>query len=51
MAHAENKQVTVLFADVVHEGGYREFRERYRTMAKSLNFEGHMHWAEAVERT
>jgi len=31
------------------EGGYREFRERYRAMAKSLSFEGHMQWAEAME--
>ena len=24
------------------EAGYRDFRDRYRTMAKSLGFEGHI---------
>jgi len=33
---AEYKQVTVLFADVVH------------SIATSLGFEGHMKWAEAM---
>jgi adenylate cyclase len=28
--------------------GYREFRDRYRDMAKSLGFEGHIAWAEAM---
>jgi hypothetical protein len=27
---------------------YREYRDRYRAMAKSLGFEGHMKWAEAM---
>jgi hypothetical protein len=27
---------------------YREFRDRYRDMASSLGFEGHMEWAEAM---
>jgi len=27
---------------------YRDFRERYRTMATDLGFEGHMKWAEAM---
>ena len=27
---------------------YRDYRERYRAMAKSLGFEGHMKWAEAM---
>ena len=27
---------------------YRDLRDRYRAMAKSLGFEGHMHWAEAM---
>jgi hypothetical protein len=27
---------------------YRDYRDRYRTMAKSLGFEGHMAWAEAM---
>jgi adenylate cyclase len=27
---------------------YREFRDRYRAMAESLGFEGHMRWAEAM---
>ena len=68
---AEYKQVTVLFADVVHsmdiaatlgaerlrallarahgdETGYRKYRDRYRDMAKTLGFEGHIAWAEAM---
>ena len=27
---------------------YRDYRDRYRAMAKSLGFEGHMKWAEAM---
>jgi hypothetical protein len=27
---------------------YREYRDRYRDMAKTLGFEGHMEWAEAL---
>jgi hypothetical protein len=27
---------------------YREYRDRYRDMAKTLGFEGHMAWAEAM---
>jgi hypothetical protein len=27
---------------------YAHFRERYRAMAASLGFEGHMKWAEAM---
>src|SRR6476659_2114564 len=27
---------------------YRDYRDRYRAMAKSLGFEGHMAWAEAM---
>ena len=27
---------------------YRDYRDRYRTMATSLGFEGHMKWAEAM---
>ena len=30
------------------EADYRDYRERYRAMAKSLGFEGHMKWAEAM---
>jgi hypothetical protein len=30
------------------ETGYRDYRDRYRAMAKSLDFEGHMKWAEAM---
>ncbi len=30
------------------ETGYRDYRDRYRAMAKSLGFEGHMQWAEAM---
>jgi len=34
------------------EMGYRDYRDRYRDMAKSLGFEGHIDWAEAmIERT
>ena len=28
--------------------GYRDYRDRYRNMATSLGFEGHMKWAEAM---
>ena len=27
---------------------YRDYRDRYRAMAASLGFEGHMKWAEAM---
>jgi hypothetical protein len=27
---------------------YRDYRDRYRVMATSLRFEGHMKWAEAM---
>jgi hypothetical protein len=27
---------------------YRDYRDRYRAMATSLGFEGHMNWAEAM---
>ena len=30
------------------EDGYRDYRDRYRTMATDLGFEGHMKWAEAM---
>jgi adenylate cyclase len=30
------------------EAGYRDLRGRYRDMATSLGFEGHMQWAEAM---
>jgi adenylate cyclase len=30
------------------ETGYREHRDRYRALATSLGFEGHMAWAEAM---
>jgi adenylate cyclase len=30
------------------EAGYRELRDRYRALATSLGFEGHMKWAEAM---
>ena len=30
------------------EASYRDYRDRYRAMAKSLGFEGHMMWAEAM---
>ena len=28
--------------------GYRDYRDRYRAMATSLGFEGHIVWAEAM---
>jgi class 3 adenylate cyclase len=30
------------------ETAYRDYRDRYRDMAKSLSFEGHIEWAEAM---
>jgi hypothetical protein len=30
------------------EAAYRDYRDRYRAMAESLGFEGHMKWAEAM---
>jgi hypothetical protein len=30
------------------EAGYRDYRDRYRAMATSLGFEGHIAWAEAM---
>jgi adenylate cyclase len=30
------------------EAAYRDYRDRYRDMARSLGFEGHMKWAEAM---
>jgi ATP/maltotriose-dependent transcriptional regulator MalT len=30
------------------EASYRDYRDRYRAMARSLGFEGHMQWAEAM---
>ena len=31
------------------EAAYRDYRDRYRAMATSLGFEGHMAWAEAMK--
>ena len=30
------------------EAAYRDYRDRYRAMATSLGFEGHIKWAEAM---
>ena len=30
------------------DAGYREYRDRYRAMARTLGFEGHIAWAEAM---
>jgi hypothetical protein len=30
------------------EAAYRDHRDRYRDMATSLGYEGHMEWAEAM---
>jgi adenylate cyclase len=37
LAHARND-----------EAGYRDLRDRYRALATSLGFEGHIDWAEAM---
>jgi adenylate cyclase len=40
-------RLTVLLARVHgDETAYRDYRDRYRAMAKSLGFEGHMQWCE-----
>jgi hypothetical protein len=31
-----------------HDASYRDYRDRYRDMATSLGFEGHMEWAEEM---
>jgi hypothetical protein len=31
-----------------NETAYRDFRDRYRDMAKTLGYEGHIAWAEAM---
>jgi hypothetical protein len=31
-----------------HQAAYRELADRYHTMAKSLGYEGHTEWAEAM---
>jgi hypothetical protein len=30
------------------ETSYRDYRDRYRSMARTLGFEGHIAWAEAM---
>jgi hypothetical protein len=30
------------------ETSYRDYRDRYRDMARTLDFEGHIAWAEAM---
>ena len=30
------------------DAAYRDYRDRYRDMARTLGFEGHMEWAEAM---
>jgi hypothetical protein len=39
---------TVLARASGDEQTYRDRRDRYRAMAKSLGFEGHIAWAEAM---
>jgi hypothetical protein len=34
--------------DCREDGAYRDYRDRYRTMATDLGFEGHMAWAAAM---
>ena len=31
------------------EAAYRGYRDRYRALATSLGFKGHMQWAEAMQ--
>jgi hypothetical protein len=31
-----------------HDTGYRDYRDRYRDMASTVGFEGHMKWAQAM---
>ena len=35
-------------APVGDDIGYRDYRDHYRDMARSLGFEGHIAWAEAM---
>ena len=47
---AASVAVIVAFLARAHgdEAVYRDYRDRYRAMATSLGFEGHMKWAEAM---
>ena len=40
--------LALLARAVGDEAGYRDYRDRYRAMATSLSFEGHMKWADAM---
>jgi hypothetical protein len=48
------RDITVLRLDALFarargdETGYRDYRDRYRDMAKTLGFDGHIAWAEAM---
>jgi DNA-binding SARP family transcriptional activator len=37
-----------LLARARDDAAYRDYRDRYRAMATSLGFEGHLKWAEAM---
>jgi class 3 adenylate cyclase len=39
---------TLLAGARADDSAYRDYRDRYRTMSKSLRFEGHTTWAEAM---
>jgi hypothetical protein len=39
---------TLLAQAQADDTAYRDYRDRYRTMAKTLGFEGHIAWAEAM---
>jgi hypothetical protein len=42
-------RLRVLLAQALGDDtAYRDYRDRYRAMATSLGFEGHMKWAEAM---
>ena len=42
------RMLTLLARAKGDDTAYRDYRDRYRAMAASLGFEGHMKWAEAM---
>ena len=42
-------RMRAMLADARGEDGrYRDYRDRYRTLAASLGFQGHVQWVEAM---
>jgi adenylate cyclase len=41
-------RLRTMLAKARGDAGYRDLRDRYRALATSLGFEGHMQWAEAI---